>query len=73
MAKKHMKRMKKGIPNPFNPMDPGWERPPSTPKPPPPVRKVSLTPAAKLRARSVGVSSSSRQRTNKRGPAKRKR
>jgi hypothetical protein len=38
-----------------------------------PTRKVSMTAAGKIRARSVGVSSSSRQRTNKRGPANRKR
>lgn len=39
--------------------------------PPAPVRKVSMSPQAKIRARSVGVSSSSRQRTHKRGPANR--
>ena len=39
---------------------------------PMPARKMSMSPAAKVRARSVGVSSSSRQRTNKRGPQNRK-
>jgi hypothetical protein len=36
------------------------------------IRKVKTSPQGQIRARSVGVSSSSRQRTNKRGPANRK-
>jgi hypothetical protein len=61
-----------GIPNPFNPMDPDWEKP----KPASsgrPVRRVTISPASKIRARSIGVSSSSRQRTHKRGPHNRSR
>lgn len=37
-----------------------------------PARTVSMSAAGKIRARSVGVSSSSRQRTHKRGPSNRK-
>lgn len=37
-------------------------------KKPAPTRKVQMSPAGKRRAGSVGVSSSSRQRTHRRGP-----
>jgi hypothetical protein len=43
-----------------------------SPKKATPIRKVKISPAGQVRQRSVGVSSSSRQRTNKRGPKNRK-
>lgn len=73
MMRKRGQRMKakpNGIPNPFNPQDPDWQRPSSSGSKPKPKPKISR--AGQIRAGSVGVSSSSRQRTNKRGPANRK-
>lgn len=43
------------------------------PKPAKTERKVTVSPAGKIRQRSIGVSSSSRQRTHKRGPSNRSR
>lgn len=60
------------IPNPFNPFERIDDPPAPSPKAPRPTRKVSISPAGQIRQRSVGVSSSSRQRTHKRGPNNRK-
>lgn len=56
---------KNGIPNPFNPMDPDWQKTTTTTKPSKTTTVVRMSPAGKLRARSVGVSSTKRHATHK--------
>jgi hypothetical protein len=61
-----------GIPNPFNPMDPDWRGKQAKPKRTKVVKRI-VNPSSRVRAASIGVSSSSRQRTHKRGPHNRSR
>jgi len=57
--------MARGIANPFNPQDPDWVKKSAAPAKPK-TRKVSISPAGKRRAMSVGVSSTKRHATKKR-------
>lgn len=61
-----------GIPNPFNPMDPDWRGRAIKPKTPKVIKRTTPR-SARIRAASIGVSSSSRQRTHRRGPHNRSR